>query len=266
MKKVYFFICVLISISCISFQLDAQTTDAKSEIAKIKADWIEVSDISAILSHAKTTGRGVFLIDADEVIFTSSANPDGSVSLVRLYSELEALFFAIRNNGHKVYILTYNKAAEIRRKLAKVGLNESCFDGILACEMRGNVLTSKGDLLRKHLAALSLPYDFAVFIDNFPPFVRNVQAVGKEFGLPLHSYLCTGYIPLYHQFVYSHLSSLCRTSIKTSEKTIELIRIQKSLLKYGIDITKFLEQYPDFESFRKFAVDQALIWPYLVYL
>ncbi|GEM_PF-2398956 len=266
MKNVCFIISIFIGAICFSFQLEAQNTDPKGNFTKTKAEWIDVSDISAILSHAKTPGHGVFLIDADEVLFTSSVNPDGSISLVRLYSELETLFSAIQNKGHKVYILTYNKADEIRHKLSKVGLDESYFDGILACEMKGDVLTSKGDLLRKHLAALSFSYDFAVFIDNFPPFVRNVQEVAKEFGLPLHSYLCTGYIPFYHQFVYNHLTKLSQSSFGSSDETIELKRIKKSLLKYGIDIATFLKQYPNFNSFKKFAVDQALIWPYLVYL
>jgi hypothetical protein len=132
--------------------------------------------------------------------------------------------------------------------------------------MQGDILTSKGDLLKRHMAATEAPYAFAVFIDNFPPFVRNVQNVAKELGLPLHSYLCTGYIDLYHEYVYHHLSKLQEGLAEGRDVKALEERIQKSLAKHRIDITRFTEQYPDFESFKRFAVDQALIWPYLTYL
>jgi hypothetical protein len=185
---------------------------------------------------------------------------------VRLHDDLEGLFSAIRKTGHSVYILTYNKAEEIRMKLSKVKLAETFFDGILSCEMEGDIMTAKGDLLRRHVAASTNPYDFAVFIDNFPPFVRNVQTVAQEIGLPLHAYLCTGYIPLYHEYVYYHLRKLQEDSSEGCEKNHDMTRIIKRLAKYRIEITRFLEQYPDFESFKRFATEKALIWPYLTYL
>lgn len=251
-----FFVFVWLSTSC---------TGAFPEIAS-HADWTEVHNISAIAAHAPESKKGVFLIDADEVLFTTTV-ADGAPILVRLHDDLEGLFSAIRHTGHSVYILTYNKAAEIRMKLSKVGLDETFFDGILSCEMTGDVMTAKGDLLRRHVAESSKTYDFAVFIDNFPPFVRNVQTVAQELGLPLHAYLCTGYIPLYHGYVYHHLSKLQKDLAQESDTATALVeRIAKSLAKHRIDLDTFLTAYPDAESFIKWAQENELIWPYLTYL
>lgn len=225
-----------------------------------------VLDISAIKRHAQDSENVVFLIDADEVLFTQKINDDGSNSLVRLYDDLEGIFSEIRKQGHKLFILTYNKAAEIRRKLLAVKLDEKYFDGILSCEMQGDILTSKGDLLRKLVGESKTKFDSFVFIDNFPPFVKDVENVAKEMNLKLHSYLCTGYIDLYHEYVYHHLSKLQKDSSENREKNNELTRIMKSLAKYHIEISRFLEQYPDFESFKQFATEKKLIWPYLTYL
>ncbi len=253
-----FFVLVWLSTSC---------NGALSEVATHReiVGWTEVHNISAIAAHAAESKKGVFLIDADEVLFTTTV-VEGAPTLVRLHDDLEGLFSAIRKTGHSVYILTYNKAEEIRMKLSKVKLSETLFDGILSCEMTGDLMTAKGDLLRRHVAASTNSYDFAVFIDNFLPFVLNVQTVAKELNLPLHSYLCTGYIPLYHEYVYYHLRKLQEDLAVGRDVTALVDRITKSLAKHRIDIATFLTAYPDAASFIKWAQENKLIWPYLTYL
>ena len=252
-----FFVLICFSTSC---------SGALAEVVSPRSGWTEVPNVSAIVVHAEESKKGVFMLDADETLFTTIAGEEGP-TLVRLYDKLEELLGIIRGAGHEVYILTYNKADEIRMKLSKVGLLEKYFNGILSCEMTGDLMTAKGDLLRRHVAATETPYNFVVFIDNFPPFVADVQAVAKELKLPLHSYLCTGYIGLYHEYVYYHLSKLQQEGVaKKTDVTMHVERIAKSLAKYRIDISRFSEQYPTYESFKQFADEQKLIWPYLTYL
>lgn len=225
----------------------------------------EVVDISAIRDHVTTPGKKMFFIDADEVLFTSAVSEDGTVSLVPLYPDLGGLLSEIRRNGHKAYIMTYNKAEEISRKLIAVGLSDSYFDGILSCEMQGDLMTAKGDLL-KSFVERNGPVPVAVFIDNFPPFVKNVEQVASELGIKLYSYLCTGYIDLYHAYVYHYLQEIAdelKNGKDVSEKTK---RIQGSLEKYEIDLSSFKETYPTYESFKAWADEKKLIWPYLTYL
>jgi hypothetical protein len=257
-----FFVLMSFSYSC---------NGAQPEVAPVieTATWTEVHNISAISAHITKSEKGVFMLDADETLFTTTV-VEGAPKLVRLYDDLEGLLAPIRKAGHKVFILTFNTEEEILRKLSVVGFDVTAIDGILACGMKGDLMTAKGDLLKRHVEMMETetetPYAFAVFIDNFPPFVRNVQNVAKELGLPLHSYLCTGYIDLYHGYVYYHLSKLQKDLAEDSDVAAPVERIQKSLAKYRIDIARFTEQYPTFESFKRFAVDQALIWPYLTYL
>jgi predicted phosphatase len=246
------------------FGLYAKQPDHKS-IIQTKVNRKNVQDISAIKIHAHSTEKIAFFIDADEVLFTTTI-VNGVPTLVRLYDDLEGVFSEIRKRGHQVFILTYNKAEEIRRKLLVVKLDESYFDGILSCEMQGDILTSKGSLLRKFVKESKTKFGSFVFIDNFPPFVTDVEKVAQELNLKLHSYVCTGYIDLYHKYVYYHLRKLQEGVANGKGYCHELTRIQKSLAKYRIDISRFSEQYPTYESFKRFAVDQALIWPYLTYL
>lgn len=225
-----------------------------------------VLDISAIKIHAESIEKIAFFIDADEVLFTTSI-VNGIPTLVRLYDDLEGVFSEIRKQGHQIYILTYNKAAEIRRKLVAVKLDEKYFDGILSCEMQGDILTSKGTLLRKFVKETNNKFGSFVFIDNFPPFVEDVEKVAQELDLNLYSYLSTGYIDLYHEYVYHHLRKL-QEGVGKGDATVTALveRIHKSLAKHGIEIARFKEQYPTYESFKAFADKEALIWPYLTYL
>lgn len=252
---------------CIFVLLSTSCNGALPEVAahEDRVEWTEVQNISAIAAHAPESKKGVFLIDADEVLFTTCV-VDESPTLVRLHDDLEGVFAAVRSRGHSVYILTYNKAEEIRMKLSKVGLAEGFFDGILSCEMTGDVMTAKGDLLRQHITTSTHPYDFAVFIDNFPPFVQNVQNVAKELGLPLHSYLCTGYIPLYHEYVYHHLNKLQNGLAEGGDVKALIDRITKSLAKHRFDVASFSSAFPTLTSFIDWAQKNELIWPYLTYL
>lgn len=225
----------------------------------------EVKDISALQTHAESSDPKVFFVDADEVLFTSEVNESGKVSYVRLYAHLETLLSQIRQNGHRVYIMTYNKAEEIRRKLAAVELAENYFDGILSCEMQGNVMTAKGELLKKFVEQ-NAPVPVAVFIDNFPPFVENVEQVASDLGITLYSYLSTGYIDIYHAYVYHYLQEI-QSGLKEGKDVTEKInRIQKSLEKYKIDLSSFKETFPTYENFKAWADGTKLIWPYLTYL
>lgn len=252
------FVLICFSYSCVGALPDVAT---RGEVV----GWTEVHNISFITKHAETSQRGVFMLDADETLFTTAV-VEGVPTLVRLHKDLEGVLASIKRAGHDVYVLTYNTEEEVLRKLITVQLDAKAFDGILACGMKGDLMTAKGELLRRHVSTSKTRYDFAVFIDNFPPFVKNVQSVALELGLRLHSYLCTGYIDLYHPYVYHHLSKLQKDSAKGGEVSHELTRITKSLVKYGIEIARFTEQYPTYESFKEFADREGLIWPYLTYL
>lgn len=247
-----------------SAELDAIDTEAqaKSKSSIIRA---EVKDISALQTHAESTDSKVFFIDADEVLFTSAVDKSGKVSYVRLYDHLETLLSQMRQNGHRVFIMTYNTADEIRRKLAAVGLAENYFDGILSCEMQGDVMTAKGDLLKRFVEQNG-PVPVAVFIDNFPPFVKNVEQVASELGITLYSYLSTGYIDFYHAYVYHHLQEIQAGLKEGKDVTAKVDRIQESLKKYKIDLSSFKDAFPTYESFKAWADENKLIWPYLTYL
>lgn len=225
----------------------------------------EVKDISALHPIAENKDPMVFFVDADEVLFTSAVDENGNVSYVRLYDQLEGLLSQIRQNGHRVFIMTYNTADEIRRKLAAVKLEENYFDGILSCEMKGDVMTAKGDLLKRFVND-NQPVQNAVFIDNFPPFVENVEKVAVELGIRLYSFLSTGYIDIYHAYVYHYLQEM-QVGLKEGKDVSEKVtRIQKSLDKHKIDIHAFKERFPNYSDFKAWAESVKLIWPYLTYL
>lgn len=259
----FLFICSFLLIQDVrSAQLGHVPINASRAMSEVTRK--EVSDISAIGEHASNEGKIAFFVDADEVLFTSTVTA-GEVSLVRLYQDLEGLFSVIRQKGHLVYIMTYNTAAEIRRKLKAVNLPELYFNGILSCEMQGDLMTAKGDLLRRFVKQ-SGEVQTAVFIDNFPPFVENVENVARELGITLYSYLATGYIPTYHNYVYHCLCTIDGELGAGKDVSSKLNRIQKSLEKYELDLSKFKQKFPTFEKFKAWANQVGLIWPYLTYL
>jgi hypothetical protein len=249
-----------------SSQIDQNHHRVSATESKVKRE--VVKDISSLQPHAESNDRKIFFLDADEVLFTSAVDENGKVSYVRLYNDLEKLLSMMRHNGHQVFIMTYNKAEEIKRKLAAVNLEESYFNGILSCEMQGDIMTAKGDLLQKFVNNNTTPVSTAVFIDNFPPFVENVETVADKLGITLYSYLSIGYIDIYHRYVYHYLNELQSGlgADKNEAVTEKVKRIQKSLSKYEIDIHNFKSQFSTFEQFKAWAEETKLIWPYLTYL
>lgn len=222
----------------------------------------EVQDVSAINEYATRTGRGVFFLDADEVLFTTAYEETlDVVHTVRLYPDLEKLIGGIKERGHVVVIMTYNFATAIRQKLKEIGLDVTLFDRILSCEMEGDVMTSKGRLLKGFIA--ENPFDFGVFIDNFPPFVEDVERVARECALQLYSFICTGYIEMYYRYVYYRLSQLCADIVAGNDVSRKISEISDGIERYKIDISSFKRKYPTFTSFRERI--KGLIWPYLTY-
>ncbi len=220
-------------------------------------------DIKEILSTQK--GKGLFLFDADEVLFTSRVNEeDETVSLVRLYEDLEGILSDIRKKGHSVVIITYNYRATLEARLKAISLDISYFDHILSAEMTGDLYTTKGRILKDYLATSGKSYNFAMFIDNFPPFVRNIEQVCQELNLPVFSFIYTGYLSVYKRYVYTYLKNLQAEIQSGKDVGNRLSRIQKSLKRYNIDILEFKEAYPTYDAFLQRIED--LIWPYLTYL
>jgi hypothetical protein len=249
-----------------SSQLDQNLSRVSASESKVKRE--VVMDISSLQPHAESKDQKFFFLDADEVLFTSAVDESGKVAYVRLYNDLEKLLSIMRQNNHQVFIMTYNKAEEIKRKLAAVNLEESYFNGILSCEMQGDILTAKGDLLQKFVNNNTTAVSTAVFIDNFPPFVKNVETVADKLGITLYSYLSIGYIDIYHRYVYHYLNEL-QSGLSADKKeavTEKVKRIEKSLNKYEIDIHNFKAQFSTFDQFKVWADKVELIWPYLTYL
>lgn len=224
----------------------------------------EVNSISELSQFINTPEKGIFFIDADEVLFTWKVDRNTKkVSIIRLYDDLEGLLKQLRCKGHKLYIMTYNHAHVITEKLNAINLSVDMFDGVLACNMKGDLYTSKGKLFKDALK--NQAYDFTVFIDNFPVFVEDVERVAAENKVKLYSFVCTGYKAYYHAFVHQHLANLQKKLQKNKKEASGLLhRIQASLKRYAIDIYTFSETYPDVSTLEEKTQD--LIWPYLVYL
>lgn len=226
-----------------------------------------VEHIGYIGSNIPSEGKGIICIDADEVLFCTQYNQTSdSEKLVRLYQPLEDLFRRIRELGHKLYILTYNKADTIREKLALVSLDESLFDGIVAAEMTGDVMTAKGVLFRGIISEADTKPDYAVFIDNFPIFVEDVERVATELSLPLYSYHAVGYKGHYKKLVYYRLQKLAQRLADGEDITRDCEKIARGLAKYNISLEGFRERYASFKAFRKAMEGKDLIWPYCTYM
>lgn len=267
MKIVYHLLCLFllftsnIQASESALRVSASAASDTSDDAVIRE---EVRDIAAIEQHITREGKGVFLFDADEVLFTFAVSEDGTAAkLVRLYPTLEALIRNIKSREHQAFIITYNHKTAIQKKLSEIDLDAALFDGIIACEMEGDVKTAKGELFRKHLTESEVGFDFAVFIDNFVPFVDDIERVAREIKIPLFSFVFTGYLDFYRKYVYYYLKTLhidCKDGKDVADK---LAPINKSLVKYGINISTFLEDFSDFDAFSRVTAD--LTWPYLIY-
>lgn len=261
MKKLLIFFIVLIPV-LIACEAAMSSPSITREPFVISAQQ-EVKDVSALKQCISNKGRGVFLIDADEVLFTSDVTPAGEIEIIRLYEKLEQLISAIRDQGHQVFIVTYNHADVIRTKLQIINLDVKLFNGILSCEMEGDLKTAKGELFKRLIRTSEIPFDFAVFIDNFPPFVENLVQVSRELNVPLHAFIATGYIDIYYRYVYHHLSKLSQALADGDNIGDQFTRIEESLRRYRIDIRKFKESFPELAVFQEQV--SGLIWPYLVY-
>lgn len=230
----------------------------------------EVEHIGALAEYGNKGGRGVFAIDADEVIFTSCVETStGKVKVVCLYEALEELIRDIRKNGHFVVILTFNHEEAIRDKLKEIGIRKDVFPDIAAWGMKGKLRTNNliraKNILFRHVVSENGPFDFAVFIDNFPLFIKGVEKASSKLGLRLYSLLCTGYLPLYYPYVFHNLQKLQDgLEAKDEEAALKLQRIKRGLEKYGINIRTFRTTYPDLETFKADLPD--LIWPYLSHI
>lgn len=256
----FLYLFLLFSISCSDAVLDAAALAGDRESSSCIRK--EVHDVSAIREHATREGRGVFFLDADDVLFTNKYDEGlEAVCTVRLYPNLEDLIREIKAEGHRVVIMTYNFADTIRKKLQEIDLEESLFDGILSCEMKGDIMTAKGHLLRNFIT--DNHFDFGVFIDNFPPFVEDVERMAKELAFQLYSFVSTGYIELYYRYVYYRLSTLYDKRRAGDDVSEEISQIAEGLAMHHIDITSFKAFYPTAESFQEGV--RGLIWPYLTY-
>lgn len=225
----------------------------------------EVEDVGAVRKHITRAGNGIFLFDADEVLFTYDVRDGGKVARVRLYDDIELLIQDIREQGHDIYIVTYNRATVILDALKEIALADTLFNGIISCEMSGAIKTAKGDKLRKFMSDSEKRYDFAVFIDNFPPFVENIEEVARQIGLRLYSFIAVGYLEkYYYRYVYDYLKKLQADLSAGRDAGEKLTRIKESLVKYRIDIHRFIETFPKLKPFKVHV--KGLIWPYLVYL
>lgn len=223
-----------------------------------------VESIKALEKFINFPGKGIFFIDADEVLFTWKVDkPNSKPKIIRLYDKLEKLLLNLRKCGHKVYIMTYNHKHVIESKLKLINLSKKSFNGIVACNMKGDLYKAKGVLFKKFLQGKT--YDFTVFIDNFPLFVKDIEGVARANNIKLYSFLCTGYKKYYHAYVHYHLRSLQeKLRNSTKDSAVLLNRIQSSLRRYKINVRTFSEDFPDVETFKQHTAD--LIWPYLVYL
>ncbi|MCP5322954.1 MAG: hypothetical protein H6492_02995 [Candidatus Paracaedibacteraceae bacterium] len=276
MKRLYLLLLSLVSLSYFNLPLNAADQqsllkeegcggDGAYERSSALVFREEVEDVSAVRKHITREGAGVFLFDADEVLFTYDVRDGGKVVRVRLYDDIELLVENIKGRDHEVYIVTYNRETVIRDALKEIGLSDTLFDGIISCEMSGDVKTAKGEKLRKFMEDSKKRYDFAVFIDNFPPFVENIEEVAREMELRLYSFIATGYLEkYYYRYVYDYLKKLQADLSESKDVGEKLTRINKSLIKYRIDINQFIETFPKLKPFKTHV--KGLIWPYLVYL
>lgn len=253
MRKVLYSF-VLIVVLCGMF-----TAQARDSVSRV-----DVESIKALERFSETDKKGIFFIDADEVLFTWKVDEKlEGASVVRLYDRLEELFSNLRAKGHKVYIMTYNYQHVIEEKLKDVNLPVDVFDGIIACNMTGDLYTAKGVLFKEFLQDKA--YDFTVFIDNFPLFLEDIENVARENNIKLYSFLCTGYKEYYHAYVYFHLKSLQEKLQHNHGDAAKLLdRIEPSLKRYNINVMRFSEDFPSVDTLKEKTPD--LIWPYLVYL
>lgn len=247
------------------FSEESERAEAECKTSASMVVREEVEDISAVKKHIRRPGDGVFWFDADEVLFTYDVRDGGKVVRVRLYDDIERLIHSIRERGHEVYIVTYNRATVILDALKEIALSEALFNGIISCEMSGDVKTAKGEKLRKFMSDSEKRYDFAVFIDNFPPFVENIEELAQQIGLRLYSFVATGYLEkYYYRYVYDYLKNLQADLSAGRDVGEKLTRIKGSLSKFRINISRFIETFPKLKPFK--AHVKGLIWPYLVYL
>jgi hypothetical protein len=225
----------------------------------------EVQNVEAVGACITEDGRGLFCFDADEVLFTYRVNPaTGEAELIPLIDDFKDLIRRIESCGHAVVIITYNYAKVIRDKLDQVGIRGTIPE-IIACEMTGDLDTAKGALLESYVEGRDAPFDFWVFIDNFLPFVEDVERVAARRRITLFSFVCCGYLEHYPAYVYWYLARLQEEIKDGAEGTDEKeIRIMNSLRKYNISLIRFREDHPTLKVFLRKTLD--LRWPYLVYL
>lgn len=223
----------------------------------------EISNLMELSEYANREGRGLFLFDADEVLFTQEYDEaSDKVCTVRLYSDLEGLIEGIKSRGHAVVIITYNFESAVKDGLKKIGLDEGLFDQILACELKGDAMTAKGRLLKTFIAESGDSFKFGVFVDNFPPFVENVKQAARECGFELYAFIFTGYLNKYYCYVYHRLSKLCEDQLADKEGVEgRVAHIAEGLSKYNIKIESFKRDYSDINAFQESV--KGLIWPYL---
>lgn len=228
-----------------------------------------VKSIESIGANVKAAGKAIVCIDADEVLFTTEyVESSGVEQAIRLHKNLEGLLTAIRAAGHKIYILTYNRAETIKSKLASEGINLALdlFDGIVSAEMTGDVMTTKGRLFKRIINEATPRPAYAIFIDNFPVFVEDVERVAEELSMPLYSYVSVGYKGHYKHLVFHRLRRLAERLKAGEDISIDRKKIEVGLEKYGINLETFLETYPEFGDFKAAISGKDLIWPYCTYM
>lgn len=237
---------------------------------------VEVTDVGSVEAYVALEGvgtRGLVIFDADDVMFTKSINPvTGEEKVIRLYEDLEGLIARLKEKGHTVIVLTYNKKAHILDQMAKVGLSEALFDAFVSCNKEGDPYSAKGKAFKEFmrderaarlLTAKGLPkFDFAVFIDNFDGFCRDMEDAGRELELKLTALHYTAYLEHYYRYIYHFLKQL-QQDLEDLTSTEEALAyrakaeerkgvIFQSLFKYEISLGEFQRVFPGFEIFREY--------------
>lgn len=210
-------------------------------------------------------GKGFYLFDADEVLYTHAIDKQtGKPTRVLLSNQLEALLKNLRANGHEVWILTYNYTDKITGILKDLGVDMNLFHGVISCEMNGDVFTEKGNKLRQFVKQRPGQYQFMVFIDNFGPFLADVKGAADDLKLPFYGFYSVGYENHYYEYVYHTLLELQKgVAQKDKSADAKLALITQGLAKFGIDIHQFDQTFPTLDAFKSGV--KGLEWPYLTY-